>query len=267
MSPLAVRVTSASDVGRVRSGNEDSMLVQPPVFAVADGMGGHLGGEVASSIAVEVIGAKMRRSGPDALSDAVQEANAAVFERQIRDRSVAGMGTTVTAVCLDGDSLRIAHVGDSRAYLFRGGELTQLSTDHTLVNDMVRDGAISESEARVHPQRSILTRALGIDQRIAVDTDVLDIREGDRILLCSDGLNSMIEDDVIRRALSDGAEANETVAALVEAANEAGGLDNITVVLLDFVADEEGEGGGAGASSATESDPDAGPATRRRRRR
>jgi protein phosphatase len=233
-----VRVGSASDIGQIREGNEDSFLVLAPLYAVADGMGGHRGGEVASSLALETV-QRLFESGQGSLADQVAEANRAVFERSQEDRSVAGMGTTLTAALVNGDQVHLAHVGDSRAYLFRGGELTMLTEDHTLVHRMVVEGEITEAEAETHPHRSILTRALGVDPAVQVDEADLRVVAGDRLLLCSDGLTGMVSDGQIGEILATKADPQEAVDALVQVANRAGGIDNITAVILDFV---EGDG-------------------------
>jgi len=232
-----VRVGSASDIGQVREGNEDSFLVLAPLYVVADGMGGHRGGEVASSLALETV-QRLFEAQQGTLAEQVTEANRAVFERSQQDRSVAGMGTTITAALVDGDRVHLAHVGDSRAYLFRGGELSMLTEDHTLVHRMVVEGEITEAEAETHPHRSILTRALGVDASVQVDEGDIRSVAGDRILLCSDGLTAMVTDGQIREILSTTADPQEAVDALVRVANRAGGIDNITVVILDF---DEGE--------------------------
>jgi protein phosphatase len=232
-----VRVGSASDIGQVREGNEDSFLVLAPLYVVADGMGGHRGGEVASSLALETV-QRLFEAQQGTLAEQVTEANRAVFERSQQDRSVAGMGTTITAALVDGDRVHLAHVGDSRAYLFRGGELSMLTEDHTLVHRMVVEGEITEAEAETHPHRSILTRALGVDASVQVDEGDIRSVAGDRILLCSDGLTAMVTDGQIREILSTTADPQEAVDTLVRVANRAGGIDNITVVILDF---DEGE--------------------------
>jgi protein phosphatase len=233
---MNVRVGSASDIGQVREGNEDSFLVLSPLYAVADGMGGHRGGEVASSLALETVQRMFeRREGT--LAEQVTEANRAVFERSQLDRSVAGMGTTLTAALIDGSRVHLAHVGDSRAYLLRAGELSMLTEDHTLVHRMVMEGEITEAEAESHPHRSILTRALGVDMNVQIDERDVDVVDGDRLLLCSDGLTGMVSDDQIREILAATPDPQEAVDALVRVANRAGGIDNITALLLDFTAE------------------------------
>ncbi len=231
---LSVDVAAATDVGLVRQDNEDAYLVKPPVYAVADGMGGHLAGEVASALSIETLEAMVNLRGPDALADGVREANAAIYERQIRDRALAGMGTTITSAVVRDDALHLAHVGDSRAYLLRDGELRRLTQDHTWVDEMIRGGEMTETEARAHPQRSMLTRALGIDREVAVDETQMPLLDGDRILLCSDGLTSLLDDGVIADLLRAREDPKTTADALVRAANNAGGVDNTTVVLLDL---------------------------------
>jgi PPM family protein phosphatase len=230
-----------SDVGRVREGNEDSYLLEEPLFVVADGMGGHLAGDVASSTAVEVIknhaDADPARD-PDSLAGLLRRANSAIWEKAQSDSSLRGMGTTCTLLMLEDDHAELAHVGDSRAYLFRGGELSQLTEDHTLVGRMVREGRLSEQEADNHPQRSIITRALGVDSEVKVDLLSLDLMEGDRLLLCSDGLTSMIDTDKISGVLATESDPQAAADKLVELANEAGGEDNITVLVLDVTEKE-----------------------------
>jgi PPM family protein phosphatase len=240
---MKVSVGSATDIGQVREGNEDSYLIVEPLYAVADGMGGHRGGEVASSMALETVqGMFERREG--SLAEQVAEANRAVFDRSQSDRKVSGMGTTLTAAQLDGNRVHLVHVGDSRAYLLRGGELTQITEDHTLVHRMVVEGEISEEEAETHPHRSILTRALGVDQNIQVDEGDLEVAPGDRLLLCTDGLTGMVPEGEIREILLESLDPQEAVDKLVKVANRAGGIDNITAVILDFADD----GGGPGAT-------------------
>lgn len=236
---------SATDVGMVRDGNEDSMLVRPPLYIVADGMGGHLGGEVASALAVEILAAQVDRRGTSALADGVREANIAIYERQNLDASLHGMGTTLTAAVIEEGSLHLAHVGDSRAYLIRGDEFRMLTSDHTLVGELMRAKRLTEAEARVHPQRSMLTRALGIDAAVDIDEQTLTLRHGDRIVLCSDGLNALLEDEQIEPVARAGA-PTEAARALVAAANAAGGIDNTTVIVLDVSSGEVPAGAPAG---------------------
>jgi len=231
---------AGTDVGRVRSGNEDSYFCGRTVFAVADGLGGHQGGEVASAAAVEPLAALDGREfaepgeAAEALAAAILEGNSAILERAAGDPGLWGMGTTVTAAALAGDRhLQLAHVGDSRAYLLRDGSLDQLTTDHTVVGELVRRGRLTPEQAAIHPERSILTRAVGLDPRVPVDTpDPLGLRDGDQVLLCSDGLTEAVDDGRIAELLSATDDGDAACRSLIDAANAAGGPDNITVVLL-----------------------------------
>ncbi|MGH2724013.1 MAG: Stp1/IreP family PP2C-type Ser/Thr phosphatase [Actinomycetota bacterium] len=235
-----------TDVGRVREGNEDAYTAEAPLFAVADGMGGHQGGEVASHLALETLGRVSDRPAPDGdaaphLAETVREANRAVLDRASSDPGLTGMGTTLTAVLAGGDRIFLAHVGDSRAYLLRDGELSRLTKDHTVVERLVDQGRLTSEEAAIHPQRSILTNALGVDRDIQVDEAAYEVRAGDRLLLCSDGLTGMVSEENIVRILTDERDPQAAAEALVAAANEAGGQDNITAVVLDAQEDETGE--------------------------
>ena len=231
---------AGSDVGRMRSGNEDSYFCGRTVFAVADGLGGHQGGEVASAAAVEPLAALDGREFPDpgeaaeALATAIREANQAILDRAAGDPSLYGMGTTVTAAAVAGDGqIQLAHVGDSRAYRLREGTLDQLTTDHTVVGELVRRGRLTPDQAATHPERSILTRAVGLDPRVPVDLpDPLELQAGDQYLLCSDGLTEAVGDDRIAELLSAAPDGQAACRSLIDAANAAGGPDNITVVLV-----------------------------------
>jgi len=228
----------ATHVGQVRSGNEDAYLLEPPLYAVADGMGGHRGGEVASQLALTTI-AESFRKGAVPFAEQVQAANRAVFERSGADRAVAGMGTTLTAAVIRGEVAHLVHVGDSRAYLLRAGSLRQLTDDHTLVNRMVKAGEITPEEAEVHPHRNVLVRALGTEADVPLDERDVGLLDGDRLLLCSDGLTGMISEDQIQAILTSTEGAPQEAAdRLVLAANRAGGVDNITVVVLDVLPDD-----------------------------
>ncbi|HVW33493.1 MAG TPA: Stp1/IreP family PP2C-type Ser/Thr phosphatase, partial [Acidimicrobiia bacterium] len=223
-----------TDVGRGRPENEDSVLVDPErrLYAVADGMGGHRAGEVASATAIETLQDAYRRG--EALDRAVVSANAAVFAKAADDVALRGMGTTMTALAVEADGTALfGHVGDSRAYLMRDGAVSQVTVDHSLVEQLVREGRLSPEEAAHHPQRAIITRALGVDAAVEVDTYRVDLQPGDRLLLCSDGLTNMLPDDTIAGALRRHADPQEAADALVDMANQAGGDDNITVVVLD----------------------------------
>jgi protein phosphatase len=240
-------VGAATDVGRVRERNEDGFLSQEPLFAVADGMGGHRGGAVASEVALEVLarmeGDTMSGDGAgEGLADMVSQANEAVLERASGEPRLAGMGTTLTAVVLQPGKIHLAHVGDSRAYLLRDGDLRQLTEDHSLVQRMVNEGRLSPEEAEIHPHRSVLTRALGVEPELEVDSDTVEVLSGDRLLLCSDGLTTMVPEGDIQRIIEENDDPQRAADALVAAANEAGGMDNITAVVL-FVLDGEASTG------------------------
>jgi serine/threonine protein phosphatase PrpC len=232
---VRVRVGARTDVGRVREGNEDAYMAQDPLYAVADGMGGHQGGEVASSLALETL--EKAADARSDLAEVVREANRAVFAKASQDPGLAGMGTTLTAVLLQDDRMHLAHVGDSRMYLLRKGNLQRITKDHTVVERLVDEGRLTPQEAGIHPQRSILTRALGVDEDVQVDEVDVDVRPGDRILLCSDGLTGMVEEDDLVRILGRHDDPQTASDALVTAANEAGGQDNITAVVLDVEGD------------------------------
>jgi serine/threonine protein phosphatase PrpC len=234
---MRVAVGAKSDVGRVREGNEDSYLVDEPLFVVADGMGGHLAGDVASSTAIDVIASSSKSAdagNPDSLAVLLREANKAIYEKARADDRLRGMGTTCTLLMIRETKGHVAHVGDSRAYLQRDGELSQLTEDHSLVGRMVKEGRLSAEEAESHPQRSIITRALGVDSDVDVDLLSLDLRERDRILLCSDGLTSMVANERIQEILGRTSDPQKAANELVALANDAGGEDNITVVLVDI---------------------------------
>jgi protein phosphatase len=247
-----------TDVGRGRPENEDSILVDPAhgLYAVADGMGGHRAGEVASATAIESL--KAAYLGGQRLDEAMESANAAVFTKAAHDASMRGMGTTLTAVVVDDGTAVLGHVGDSRAYLMRDGSVTQLTDDHSLVEQLVREGRLSPEEALTHPQRAIITRALGVDAEVEVDTYRVDLKPGDRLLLCSDGLTNMLSDDTIAVTLRRYADPQQAADTLVDMANQAGGDDNITVVVVDALADG-GNGPAASAAEATAAEPAAAP--------
>ncbi|HEV2754280.1 MAG TPA: Stp1/IreP family PP2C-type Ser/Thr phosphatase [Actinomycetota bacterium] len=233
---MNVTVGAQTDVGRVRQGNEDSYLLEPPIYAVADGMGGHIAGDVASATAVDVIAAGAREASSldgNALAELVNRANEAIWEKARSDPSLRGMGTTCTLLMVDGATAYLAHVGDSRAYLLRDGSLTQLTEDHTLVERMVREGRLSAEEAAIHPQRSVITRALGVDQNVQVDVLREQLTRGDRILLASDGLTSMVGAGDIADVLTSEEDPQAAADRLVEIANAAGGEDNVTVLVVD----------------------------------
>jgi protein phosphatase len=231
----ATDTTAKTDTGRQRRDNEDSWFARAPVFVVADGMGGAQAGEVASKIAVETFEGGLPEQGTaeQRLASAVQQANERIHELSRAEHERAGMGTTLTAAYLDDDSnVAIAHVGDSRAYLFRDGSLQRLTQDHSLVDELVRRGKLTEEQAAEHPQRSIITRALGPEPSVEVDTWTYPVRAGDVLLLCSDGLTSMISEERVAQALGSASSLDAVAQQLIDEANEAGGRDNITVVLF-----------------------------------
>lgn len=230
---LAVQHGALSDIGLHRKTNEDSYVVEPPLFAVCDGMGGAQAGEVASSMAATTLATAVADGRP--LAEAAAAANTAVYEHAAGSDERAGMGTTLTAFVLEADRARFAHIGDSRAYLLRGGELRQLSDDHSLVAEMVRDGRLTAEEAAVHPHRSILSRALGTEPRASIDAFVVDLLPDDVVLLCSDGLSGVVPEDGIRKMLGR-PDPRDAAQRLIREARKQGGPDNITAVVVRFSA-------------------------------
>ena len=231
------QVAHATDTGKKRRRNEDDYVVEPPLFAVADGMGGAQAGELASSLAAGAVRDDQSGagSGERHVVELIQEANRRVYQRSSEDATVSGMGTTMTVALVEDGHVAFGHVGDSRAYLVRGGTLEQLTEDHSLVQELVRSGQLSPEEAGTHPQRSVITRALGSDPDVDVDTFSIDAHEGDLFMLCSDGLTSMVDDEVILRTVEKHRENLQAAAkALIRAANKAGGEDNITVVFFEI---------------------------------
>ncbi|MDO4502246.1 MAG: Stp1/IreP family PP2C-type Ser/Thr phosphatase [Coriobacteriia bacterium] len=225
---------SRTHVGCIRDHNEDSLVVAPPLFAVADGMGGHAAGEVASEIAIQVLSEQApKHPNAEALGRAVESANQEIITAAAQGRGRAGMGTTVTAAMLEDERLVIAQVGDSRAYLLHNGKLQQLTRDHSLMADMIDAGQITPEEARFHPNRSIITRALGSNPHTRPDLFELNVHTGDRLLLCSDGLTTMLEDDQIEQVMNHATDPQRCAAQLVNDAVAAGGYDNVTVVVVD----------------------------------
>jgi protein phosphatase len=241
---------------RGRPENEDSVLVdrEHHLYAVADGMGGHRAGEVASATAIESL--RSAYAGGRPLDQAVEAANAAVFAKAAADDALRGMGTTLTALAVeDGHTALLGHVGDSRAYLMRDGAVTQVTDDHSLVEQLVREGRLSPEEAQHHPQRAIITRALGVDAQVEVDVYRVELEPGDRLLICSDGLTNMLSDDTIALALRRHPDPQQAADTLVDMANQAGGDDNITVVVLDALADGEPPAAGAEPRAAAPPEP------------
>ncbi len=233
---LTITAGAATDAGMVRPGNEDAYLVAPPLYVVADGMGGHRGGEVAARLAVTTLSTRAPEiaSGDGAtLVEVMHEANGIILRSSQEDERLRGMATTCTAAVVRGRVARIAHVGDSRAYHFHEGRLTQLTDDHSVVAQLVREGYLTAAEAAVHPRRNVIMRALGSIDDVDIDTAEAILDAGDRLLLCSDGLTNCLNDPAIAALLASERDAQSAAERLVERANAAGGPDNITVVVVD----------------------------------
>mgnify|MGYP000023165743 FL=1 len=233
---------ASTDVGMVRQQNEDSYLAEENLYVVADGMGGHNAGEVASALAVTTLkaGARTGIDSVERFRELVQQANTAIYTASLDDSTQSGMGTTLTALSIvAGEEPRVlvANVGDARTYLWRNGALTRLSVDHSYVQELVNEGIITPEEARVHPRRNIVTRALGIDRSVVVDVFSHVVRTGDRIVLCSDGLVDEVSDADIAIVLGQHSDPQDTSEALVMVANTAGGRDNTTVIVIDVLDD------------------------------
>lgn len=226
-----------TDVGRVRRANEDAYWVSPPWFAVADGMGGHAAGEVASELAIESVRQILQSStgaAEELIPAAVRHANATVWHRSRSEPALKGMGTTLTLLKLESGRCVIGHVGDSRCYLFRGKTLRQLTDDHSVVAELVRTGTLSANEALEHPQRNLLTRALGVGPDVKPDILIEEVQPGDKLVLCTDGLTSMLSDDELCEIVSSSLPPDTLASRLVHRANERGGSDNITVVIIQL---------------------------------
>jgi serine/threonine protein phosphatase PrpC len=242
VSPV-VQLGHGTDPGRKRRRNEDDYVVEPPLFAIADGMGGAQAGELASSLAAGAVrdDEGVVGSGERHVTDLIQEANRRVYQRSSEDAAASGMGTTMTVALVEDGTVVFGHVGDSRAYLIRDGKLEQLTEDHSLVAELVRSGKLSPEEAETHPQRSVITRALGTDPDVDVDTFSIQTQPGDLFMLCSDGLTSMVEDEVILQIVEKHRDDLQAATkALIRAANKGGGEDNITVVFFE-IGDKPGE--------------------------
>lgn len=237
-----MRWAQVTDTGLVRALNEDSLLVSPEIglFAVADGMGGHQAGEVASSMALQLMERDLVRrlkSGENpenALVNSIKDANRSIYEQAGRNPRWAGMGTTITACLSQGSRILVAQVGDSRAYLLRGGGIVLLTEDHSLVQELLKNGGITEEQALVHPQRNVLTRALGTEPSLAVDLYRVDVAPGDLLLLCTDGLTEYLRPDDILLTVRNSPELNTAVQNLLRKALRSGGADNITIVLVEL---------------------------------
>ncbi|GHH68801.1 hypothetical protein GCM10017673_18520 [Streptosporangium violaceochromogenes] len=235
---ITLRYAAGSDVGRVRQGNEDAAYAGPRLLAVADGMGGHVGGEVASSAAVATVATLDHERHADLVAAAeagLRKANQRLRELVEQDPSLTGMGTTLTMMLWDGPRVALAHIGDSRAYLLRDGDLYQITYDHTLVQTLMDDGRITPEEAARHPHRSILLQVLDGGDTVDPDLSLRDAEVGDRYLLCSDGLSGVVEADRLRHVLAEVDDLGEVIRRLIDMACEAGGPDNITCVVAEVV--------------------------------
>lgn len=261
----------ASHVGNVRDVNQDRAMHGPTLGAVADGMGGHAGGEKAAAMAIAELNGIRGAVSERRLVDVVEAANRRIYEAAT-DPKLRGMGTTIVAAGFDPSSgvVTLVNVGDSRGYLLRGDDMTQVTVDHSLVEDLVRDGRISAEEARSHPQRNIVTRALGIGPDVNVDAFAIRVEPGDRLVLASDGLSNEVDDEALTRLVQQHADAQEAADVLVAAALDGGGRDNVTVVVLDFDGEPSEDGADERAVGAEDSpdahDPLAGVSKPRRRR-
>lgn len=230
------RAAAVTDPGRTRRHNEDAYVIEPPLFAIADGMGGAQAGEVASRLATAALKeAGANGGGEQRISDLIQVANRRVYDRSSSDPNTSGMGTTITVALVEDDQVSFGHVGDSRAYLIRDAQMEQLTEDHSLVNELLKTGKLSREEAETHPQRSVITRALGTDPDVDVDTFSVRAETGDLFLLCSDGLTDMVSEDSILEVVEQNREdIDAALRGLVKAANRGGGQDNITVVAFEI---------------------------------
>ncbi|MDR1701297.1 MAG: Stp1/IreP family PP2C-type Ser/Thr phosphatase [Sporomusaceae bacterium] len=236
-----MRAYGKSDIGKVRKTNEDSYICNPPaIFMVADGMGGHAAGEIASSLCVKAVVEYVQKAAPAAdlrevLKEAVLNANETIWQAANTQLEYAGMGTTVTVLYLDGDNVFWGHVGDSRLYLISEEKITQITADHSVVGELLQNGSITEEEALFHPKRNMLTRAVGTAKDVLVDTGVMVWQQGDKLLLCSDGLTNMVRTTEMLKIINEPRESSDlqlVVDKLIAQANDAGGFDNITTVLI-----------------------------------
>ncbi|HVD42368.1 MAG TPA: Stp1/IreP family PP2C-type Ser/Thr phosphatase [Gaiellaceae bacterium] len=234
------RVAAVTDPGRTRRHNEDSYVIEPPLFAIADGMGGAQAGEVASGLATAALKeGQADAAGEQRIADLIQEANRRVYDRSSSDPNTSGMGTTITVALVEDDHVAFGHVGDSRAYLIRDASMEQLTEDHSLVNELLKTGKLSREEAETHPQRSVITRALGTDPDVDADTFTIEAKVGDVFLLCSDGLTDMVGEREIQELVERNREnLDAALKALDKAANRGGGEDNLTVVAFE-IAEEQ----------------------------
>lgn len=225
---------SRTHIGHVRASNQDSLLIEPPLYGVADGMGGHKAGDIASRMTVLMLSRVLEGASPseELLFGGIEEVNELVFEEQAKNPDFSGMGTTITVLWEGGDFVLLGHVGDSRAYLRRGGEFRQISQDHSMVSEMVRQGLLTKEMAIRHPYRNVITRAIGTDEAVQPDILRIDKRPGDQWLICSDGLTGYVSDEEIARTLSF-LPLDDAADVLLQRALDAGGADNISFVLTE----------------------------------
>lgn len=233
-----------TDIGRVRNNNQDAYYVNYPLFIIADGMGGHKAGEVASSMAIEIIGNDFENNPIDLpyedeliinrIEDSISKANREIYHNSIEDEDYFGMGTTITLAYITEDKIFVGHVGDSRAYIYRQNALSQITEDHSLVEELIKNGSISKEEAKLHPQRNIITRAVGTSQQIDVDITIIAKEKDDILLLCTDGLTNMIDEDEIQKIIMLHEDIQTVCDKLVKLSNDNGGFDNITVMAIKF---------------------------------
>jgi len=241
------RVATITDTGRKRRRNEDAYVSEPPLFAIADGMGGAQAGEVASRLAAAAVREPVPRAlaagGEERIFELIQEANRRVYDRSNTDPNTSGMGTTMTVALVEDANVAFGHVGDSRAYLIRDGRMEQLTEDHSLVNELMKSGKLSREEAQTHPQKSVITRAVGTDPDVDVDTFTVPVQTGDLFLLCSDGLTDVVsEDEILDLVERNRQDIDRALRALVKEANRGGGEDNITVVAFEIAEDAVHDG-------------------------
>jgi serine/threonine protein phosphatase PrpC len=238
------RVATVTDTGRKRRRNEDAFVCEPPLFAIADGMGGAQAGEVASRLAAAAVREGGAGSGgEERIFELIQEANRRVYDRSSTDPSTSGMGTTMTVALVEDGAVAFGHVGDSRAYLIRDGEMEQLTEDHSLVNELLKSGKLSPEEAGMHPQKAVITRAVGTDPDVDVDTFTVAAQTGDLFLLCSDGLTDVVaEEEILELVERNREDIDRALRALVKEANRGGGEDNITVVAFEIADDAVHDG-------------------------
>lgn len=229
-----MNIGAKTDIGKIREQNEDTYGYRDNLFVIADGMGGHKAGEIASAIAVEIVLASEVSSDPElSLHEAVLNANNAILDEMAKNVDFFGMGTTIAILFLAKDKAYVSHVGDSRIYKLSEGNLTQLTDDHSFVAELIKNGSITEEEAKIHPQRNVLTRALGTPGKLEFEVNSFPVITGDKFLLCSDGLTGMVTENIMKEILESNEESQKVVDKLVQKANDNGGIDNITAIVIE----------------------------------